>query len=325
MLRFAVLLVLALLPVQEGVLKGKCSSRPLPGGAGAISRFELPWEPFPWTLTPAPELGERGHLLAFPSAVAGETEENNTVTCKVWMPKKGAPSPRPGVVLLHYLRGTFRPMEDAARYFAAKGFVAMLVYMPHYGPRAAADREKRRQMISDNVAGTVANFRQAVLDIRRAGDWLRSREGVDPGRVGIFGVSLGAVVGALVAGVDTRFTRVVLVAGGGGLPAIVMHESRETKEMRRRLIEGGWTPEMLETALAPVEPLDVAFRVHPSNVLLINATGDQVVPRECTDKLAAALGGPRVRWIKADHYTIAIALADILKESVEHLSKRPEA
>ena len=69
----------------------------------------------------------------------------------------------------------------------------------------------------------------------------------------------------------------------------------------------------------------MAGRIDPSNVLFINATADQVVPKECTEKLCAAMGGPRVRWIKADHYTIALALMDILKEAAEHLAQRPAA
>jgi len=318
------LLALALLQAQDGVKSGTCRSRPLPGAAAALARFELPAEPFAWTLTPL-SAGERSFTLKFPSAVAEGPEENRTVTCIVWMPKDEVRTPRPGVVMLHYLKGTFKPMEMAGLEFARQGFVSMLIYLPHYGPRASADKAKRTFMISDNIDGTVANFRQAVLDIRRAGDWLRSWKGVDPTRVGLFGVSMGSMVGALVAGADTRFTRSVFVVGGGDLPSIVLHESRETREMRQRLLDGGWTAEKLATALAPIEPIGVAGRIDPSNVLFINATADQVVPKECTEKLCAAMGGPRVRWIKADHYTIALALMDILKEAAEHLAQRPAA
>jgi hypothetical protein len=115
----------------------------------------------------------------------------------------------------------------------------------------------------------------------------------------------------------------VFVVGGGDLPSLVLHESRETHEMRRRLIDGGWTPEKLATALAPIEPIAVAGRVDTSSVLLINASGDQVVPKECTEKLCEAMGRPRLRWIQANHYTIALALPDILEESTKHLAERP--
>jgi dienelactone hydrolase len=316
--------MLLLLAAQDAAETGTSASRPLAGpSAASVARFELPAEPFSWTLTPSAELGGRGHLLTFPSAVKTASEANNTVTCKVWLPKDEVPAPRPAVVLLHYLRGRFKPMEDAARYFASKGFVAVLVYMPHYGPRASPDPAKKTEMIGDHVEDTVANFRQAVLDIRRAGDWLRSRKDVDKTRVGLFGVSLGSVVGALVAGADTRFTQSVFVVGGGHLPSIVLNESRETKAMRQRLLDGGWTAEKLEKALETIEPLRVGARVNPAGVLMVNALDDQVVPRSCTDKLIEVMGRPKVRWIKADHYTIAIALLDILKDAAEHLSRRP--
>jgi dienelactone hydrolase len=315
-------LALALFAPQEGTRSGTCVSRPLLGAAQSVARFELPAAPFAWTLTPHPT-AERSFTLTYPSAVTGDLVENNTVTCKVWMPKDTSPKPRPAVVLLHYLRGSFKPMEVAAVEFAKKGFVSMLIYMPHYGPRASADPARRRFMITDDIAGTVANFHQAVLDIRRAGDWLRSQEDVDPGRIGLFGVSLGSLVGSLAAGADTRFTRSVFVVGGGDLPAIVLNESRETREMRQRLIDGGWTAEKLADALASIEPINVARRIDPSNVLFINATDDQVVPKECTEKLRDAMGGPRVIWIKANHYTISLALPVIMKDSISHLAERP--
>lgn len=317
------LATILLLP-QDGIRTGVSTSGRLVGRTEALSRYELPPGPFEWKLTPrtdAPE--ERSFDLTFPSAVKGEIEENNTVWCRVWMPKETAPTPRPAVVMLHYLKGTFKPMEAAGLYFAAKGFVAVLVYMPHYGRRRAADPEKRSFMISEDLDSTLANFRQAVLDIRRTADWLRSQKGIDPTRIGLFGVSLGGVVGALVAGVEPRFTRTVLVVGGGDLPAMVLHESRETREMRQRLLDGGWTAEKLKPILAPIEPLTFAGRVDPGSVLLINAENDDVIPRECTEQLWKAMGGPRINWIKANHYSIALALPQILNQSAEHLAARP--
>ena len=197
---------------QEAPQKGTTRPRPLIGADAALRRFELPPEPFEWTLAPRADAdGTKSFDLTFPSAVKSDIDENNTVWCRVWMPKEATTTPRPAVLMLHYLRGTFSPMEAAGRFFAARGFVAVLLYMPHYGRRRSADPEKRRYMIGDDVEGTVANFRQAVLDVRRAGDWLASLKGVDPTRIGLFGVSMGAMVGALVAGVDGRFTRTVIV------------------------------------------------------------------------------------------------------------------
>src|SRR5262245_4335225 len=97
----SLMIALALVAPQEGSRTGTCNSRPLLGAAQALSRFELPPAPFAWTLTPDPTV-ERAFTLTYPSAVVTDSVENNTVTCKVWMPKDDAPSPRPGVVLLHY-------------------------------------------------------------------------------------------------------------------------------------------------------------------------------------------------------------------------------
>src|SRR5882672_12739373 len=82
-------LVSVLLLPQDGIRTGISKSGHLVGRTEALSRYDLPPGPFEWKLTPRtdpPE--ERAFDLTFPSAVKGEIEENNTVWCRVWMPKE---------------------------------------------------------------------------------------------------------------------------------------------------------------------------------------------------------------------------------------------
>ena len=81
--------------------------------------------------------------------------------------------------------------------------------MPYYGPRrpAKSGDGSRRRMISANQEHSVEGMTQAVMDIRRAATWLAAREEIDSERLGITGISLGGIVAALTAGVDTRFDR----------------------------------------------------------------------------------------------------------------------
>lgn len=55
----------------------------------------------------------------------------------------------------------------------------------------------------------------AVADVIAAHTFLRSREGVDPNRIGVTGVSWGGVISAIVAGVDGRFAFAAPVYGCG--------------------------------------------------------------------------------------------------------------
>ena len=63
------------------------------------------------------------------------------------------------------------------------------------------------------------------MDVRRAADFLRSRPEVDPSRVGVTGISLGAIVGSTTAGVDGRFAKAVLTIGGGDLARILAYSA----------------------------------------------------------------------------------------------------
>ncbi|MBI4564495.1 MAG: alpha/beta hydrolase family protein [Planctomycetes bacterium] len=318
------LLLAAPLAVQDGVRAGMCRPRPVLDAPTALRAFAVPPDAFEWKLHPVHEKEKVSiYDLTFPSAVTTDVEENNTVWGRVWWPKSEERSVRkPGVIILHYLKGTFDPLHFVGYKLAESGIASMLLYMPHYGKRRPKDPQRRTEMITPDMEGTIANFHQAVKDIRRAGEWLASRPDIDPTRVGLFGVSLGAVVGALAAGVEPRFSRNVFVLGGGDLPGIVLNDSREVREVRERLLEEGWTREKLAPRLRAIDPLTYADRIDPYGTLMFNAERDQVVPRSSTEKLAEAMGGAKIRWLKGDHYTIALSLPLILKEAVAHLKAR---
>jgi pimeloyl-ACP methyl ester carboxylesterase len=67
---------------------------------------------------------------------------------------------------------------------------------------------------------------EQVADVRRALDWLETREDVDPGRLGLFGVSFGGGHATYVAGVDARVRALVAISA-------VADGARWLREMRR--------------------------------------------------------------------------------------------
>lgn len=328
MLRAVAAVLGALLLAQDGrVERGRAPERSLrpasdPALQELLARYEIPEKDFPWELKLIKE-GERFDLwwLTFPSPVRGPVEENNTVWAKYWQPR-GRAGRGPAALVLHWLGGSFDLLEIVCGKLAEEGIAALMMYMPHYGPRRARDGQGRRRLMTRNMEETLAHVRQAVLDARRAGDWLASRPEVEPSRVGIVGISLGAILGSLAAGVDDRFGRSVFLIGGGDLPAIVLHGSRETAEQKKALEEAGYTVERLRVLWRDIEPCVFAGRIRPEEVLLINAESDEVVPRECTLKLWEAMGRPKIRWIKGGHYAILFQLGTVVKDLVAHLRER---
>ncbi len=163
-----------------------------------------------------------------------------------------------------------------------------------------------------------------TVEVRRAACWLQKQPEVDPRRVGIVGVSLGGIIAGLVVGVDQRFSRNVLVLAGGD-PADILWHAPETGIVRARLSELGYTLDRLRKESQGIDPLTFAKRAKPSQVLMINATGDTTVPRRNTEALWEALGRPAIHWYPAGHYSLALFIPLVLPSAAQFVLSAPPA
>lgn len=301
--------LLLLLQVERG------STEPLPFHGDAAQA--MPADAFEWELTFS---RERDHCteyaLTFPSPVDSGSEQNDLVRAKYWRPRGRGPFP--AFVVLHWLAGNFGPLETFCLRLAEHDVAALMVWMPHYGDR----RVDGKRMLSTDLDETIAGCTQASMDARRAGHWLHARAEVDPGRVGILGISLGSFIASATAGVDNQFNLVVPVIGGGDIAAVLMHDSREVRRVRDELVERGYTVESLRKELAPIDPTTFASSVPRERVLMINMEDDEIVPRASTDALYEAFGRPEIRWYPGGHYAVAMRFGDIVWEVVKFA--RPE-
>jgi dienelactone hydrolase len=325
--RTLILLVLLLPAQEEKIQKGTAPCRSLrpsadPGLQALLRGYEIQDKEFPWTLRERRQ-GEKytQYWLSFPSAVKTPIPEHNTVWGHFWQPKDSTHH-RPAAILLHWLGGSFDTLEIIGQRMAEQGIATLMLYMPGYGPRKAKDSGPNEKLTKKDMEAMIAGMHQSVMDVRRAGDWLATRPDVEPDRIGLVGISLGAVIGSLVAGIDDRFGRSVFLIGGGDLPSIVMNGSRETAEAKARLEKDGFTVEQLRERWRDVEPLTYASRIRPGEVLLINADSDEVIPKACTERLREAMGSPEIRWIKGGHYALLFQLGKALRDINAHLLER---
>ncbi|HEV3028140.1 MAG TPA: alpha/beta hydrolase family protein [Planctomycetota bacterium] len=322
------LLLVLLLPAQdEKIQKGTAPCRSLrpsadPALQELLRTYEVKDREFNWTLRERRQ-GEKyaQYWLSFPSALTSPIPEHNTVWGQFWQPKD-AMKHRPAAILLHWLGGSFDTLEIIAQRMSEQGIATVMLYMPGYGPRKAKDAGPNEKLTKKDMEAMIEGMHQSVLDVRRAGDWLASRPDVEPDRIGLVGISLGAVIGSLTAGIDDRFGRSVFLIGGGDLPSIVMNGSRETAAAKERLEKDGFTVEQLRERWRDVEPLTFASRIRPSEVLLINADADEVIPKACTLRLRDAMGSPEIRWFKGGHYALLFQLGKALKDISSHLLQR---
>jgi dienelactone hydrolase len=87
--------------------------------------------------------------------------------------------------------------------FAEQGFITLCIDLPCFGERAHFGESalaKAALWHGRSLAG------QMLGELSSALDWLCARPDVDPGRIGCFGISMGATLGYWLAAVDTRIS-----------------------------------------------------------------------------------------------------------------------
>ncbi|MCB8819626.1 dienelactone hydrolase family protein [Microvirga rosea] len=127
------------------------------------------------------------------------------ITVEVFTPTRKAP--RPGIVMLHGADGLGhnRQYRDGASAIAASGYQVHLVhYLDRTGERRAS------------FATLFQNFMPWTETVRDALAWVSGRSEVDPGKIGLVGISLGAALGLAVASADSRIK--ALISFFGPLP-----------------------------------------------------------------------------------------------------------
>lgn len=207
----------------------------------------------------------------------------------------------PVIVILPMLGGSYPLEKFFAKYFARHGFASVLVHREDYES-------------TPTTANEVNNlFRQCVLDNKRAIDWMETRPEFDTSRLGVFGISMGAIKGALLTPLDPRIDASVLAMPAGDLPYILSYTTEPgiTRRRNKLLEERGITHEELRRELEQgiiCDPIRVAEYVDPSKVLLVLAAMDSTVPIKKGLELRAKMGKPQTIVVASGHYTAALYL-----------------
>ncbi len=285
--------------------QGKVAFRPGPMESSVPERFRMVADEFPYELeavlsTPRYKVSK----LRFPSLVTTADAENNTVHSEYFAPIGFGPG-RPGVIVLHILGADFPLSRYMAARMADRGIAALFVKLPYYGERRPPGRNgaiPSKRLVSADIERTMTAMRQAVLDVRRAGCWLRAQPEVDAARLGVSGISLGGIVSALTAAVDPAIKEGAFLLAGGDLSTILW-EMPEGAPFRKVWIESGRTKADLTKLTEAFDPLTYASGLAGKRMLFIAGTVDEVVPPSCTRLLWEAAGKPPITWYDCGHYS----------------------
>jgi dienelactone hydrolase len=258
--------------------------------------------------------------ISYPSPVVSTYPVNNTVHGWLFLPHTAAPAPA-AIVLHEWGSSDAARAKELSRELARRGVASLAMVLPLHMMRSPTRRKPGRLILTGDPPQVLANIRQAVLDVRRAADWLQQQPQVDGGRLGITGISLGAVIGDLAFGVDSRFSAAASLLGAGDVADIYWHSPllvARQREAKRR----GYTYQQVRALFAPIEATAYAGRVRPEQVLMINARHDWVLPKRAVLDLWEAFGRPCLLWTDSGHWGALLAQPQVFADAADFLAAR---
>lgn len=207
--------------------------------------------------------------------------------------------PRPWLVCVHGF-GMGTPLVNfggfsAKRLYEDLGLNLIFPCLPLHGPRGAR-RVSGSELLAPDYINLLHTFAQSVWDVRRALDWVRSRE---PKGVGLYGISLGGNISALVASFVSRLDCVI-----AAIPMVDLTSAARDNEpwiFRRyeREFEMDW--EVIRAISHVVSPLSLAPRVPRERLFICAGTADRVVPPNHARALWRHWDRPEIHWFSGSH------------------------
>jgi hypothetical protein len=232
-----------------------------------------------YQLAPAtPERRRRGEAgtLRFPSAFTTPHAENNTVYAR-WFPAHGSRTSRRGagraVLVLPQWNADAEGHVGLARVLARVGIGALRISLPYHDARMPPELARADYIVSANVARTIQVCRQAVVDARRAVEWL-VQQGYE--RIGILGTSLGSCLALLTAAHEPRIRAQALNHVSPWF-ADVVWRGLSTAHVRTGL-DGHIGLDELRELWRPISPYSYLDRVRSVRTLLVYARYDLSFP-----------------------------------------------
>ncbi len=213
------------------------------------------------------------------------------------LPKNRGEGKLPCVILMHGLGGDKRMFQMLWGPLTQAGYALFAIDAQYHGERKPNDNIPFFGLYPYRTRDALI---QTVIDLRRGVDYLETRPEIDPKRIGYIGASMGGILGAIFAGVDTRVQAPILLVAGGDWKILMEKSSLSLwKDLMQK------NPEQANEALRimdVVDPINWVGRISPRPVLMINGDADKVVPVESNKALHESAREPKtVVWYKGDH------------------------
>ena len=261
------------------------------------------------------------YSIEFASASKTPFPEVNLARGQFFMPQCGVKVPL--VIFLHGLGDhSVVPCRLLAGSLVRRDVASFILCMPFHSSRMTVDMNRRFPMLTaeewfEHTCVSVINVRQVI-------DWANKQPGIDSQKIGIFGISLGGFISAIVMGIDRRVKASILTVMGGNSAKISHLSSRWTRrgfnqtddEYRhfqevylkyvREVAQKGFEEVIPPEKSFLTDPLTFAALLRERSVCMFNALWDEAIPRAATVEFWEACGRPPITWLPATHASIWI-------------------
>lgn len=207
--------------------------------------------------------------------VCFDSTNGQRVPALVGIPKAGQ-KPYPLLMVQHGLRGNKNVdyVRLPALELAKAGYASVRIDAHSHGERADPAGANASVVLAMIQNG---GWAQSIVDMRRALDYCATRDDIDMERVGYIGISMGAIMGGVLCGVEERIDAAVLMLGGS-LGALI--------------------PGLLDS----IDPANYIANFAPRPLLMLNGKQDPLIVPAAAQRLYDAAKDPKkIVWYDTAH------------------------
>jgi hypothetical protein len=256
--------------------------------------------------------------FTFPTLHPMKFKETNVAVGRFYRNRRthGAPI----VLISHgWAHKTLKTIEHLyVRPFLRAGFSVAFVAHPLHFERTPPGTYSGELVVSADVVLTVEAFRQGVVDMIGASNWLRSR---GHPIIGIFGYSLGGYLAGILAAVRGDWAFAVL-GGVGHSPVSPILDTPLGRNIREDLEACGMLDRVkLQRAWKVISPFAFRPRVPKEKILMVAGRYDRIMLPASVRRLWRAWGRPRIQWMSRGHYSLLATNRGLMSHAIPFMQR----
>ena len=219
----------------------------------------------------------------------------------------------PVVVLLPVFNDQLMIPRYFARYFANQGWAAVVV--------------TRGRDPLDALTAPEHAVENNLQDYRRVLDWVEHEPELDATRIGVLGVSLGAMDAVMLTALDRRVNSLVIAMAGGDLSYLLANTNyrRVVRTIDGMAADLGTSREALGAKLdaeIKLDPLALAPYVDAERVFMVLTRTDAIIPFEAQQQLRAMMGSPEALYLLTGHRPSVVYFPRMRNAAFEFFERR---